>query len=847
MKKNIKILVSLLILFLVFTNLNAKENSVVKDVKKALSSYAGMAELKKRGFNIKSMDNLESLEEIYNYLYPYMVQDGISLDNTISFYDKKSYRTFNFKQHYTVQFTDDYGTKAELAAKGYKENEIFAYFSKGTDVYRGGKFIWEKQKSFPEFGEWNIKQFPPISGENFIYFYPLYYTEKFYTDYWKQASSKDFIILDLRLHSGGDYPISLFFDYLDDVKYQGKLIIIIDSSSTAGEYLLEYRMTKWQNGQEVPRSFTFTTIGENTPGFGNFNGEWKRIESDNLIIWGIRPNVNKWKKYDEGVGIMPDIWAENSEDIFKTIEIFTGIKNFSSYVSTYQKYISLYSEVNDNYLLKLPPTIYKTSDEKCYMENLEQYINLIEKYIRNFIFFKAQNFYTFDIPESFNHIDDYKVYLDYLSKLLDIQTKWYDFCYANIEKRSAIHKSSLNKIWNKAKGLSAEEYLQELEISVEKSITVSEKDLKDITDNDYLDLLASKVKFADDVKTPNRRLEGVFLLFNKLDILQREGFDLHKMDYMTKPEEIINYLQPFFLSPEGYPRDLHTNINISTKDGKYYSVRQTSRYIVFNDEYGTKAQLAKKGYKENETMFYYPYHDGKFWKGQKDWRTGKQIMAFPNYQYEQTEWALKYYTTDKSVYFKFRNFPHPLNGGPKIEDDELQEMIDRLALETDKENVIFDISKNTGGDSFTSQKISEAVQKSGIKNVYIVIDKGAFSCGDHFPLCAKDFYFKQQNVTLIGYPTMGGTGSGDGETYIINFPDFQIEADIATSFQNSETEHEGWGATPDVYADTLEDALGAVKALTGDNKILPFESEQRKQRNKTQKRWLINDTIYEIE
>ena len=159
----------------------------------------------------------------------------------------------------------------------------------------------------------------------------------------------------------------------------------------------------------------------------------------------------------------------------------------------------------------------------------------------------------------------------------------------------------------------------------------------------------------------------------------------------------------------------------------------------------------------------------------------------------------------------------------------------------------FDISKNTGGDGFTSQKISEAVQKSGIKNVYIIIDKGAFSCGDHFPLCAKDFYFTQQNVTLIGYPTMGGTGSGDAETYIINFPDFQIEADIATSFQNSETEHEGWGATPDVYADTLEDALGAVKTLTGDNEILPFESEQRKQRNKNQKRWLINDTIYEIE
>lgn len=805
MNKNIKVLVSLFFLFLSFTNLHAKETSIGKDVKKALSSYAGMAELKNRGFNIKSIENLESLEEIYNYLYPYMVQDGIPLDNAINFYDKKSYRTYNFKQHYTVQFTDDYGTKAELAAKGYKENEIFAYFSKGMDVYRGGKFIWEKQKSFPEFGERNLKQFPPISGENFIYFYPLYYTEKFYTDYWKQASSKDFIILDMRLASNGDYPISLFFDYLDDVKYQGKLIILIDSSSSAGEYLLEYRMTKWQNGQEIPRSFTFTTIGENTPGFGNFTGQWKRMESDNLVIWGIRPSINQWKKYDEGVGIMPDIWAENSEDIFKTIEAVTGINDFTNRVSLYQKFITNYTWLSD------------------------------------------QQLYPFYIPDSFKQINDTETYLDYLSKFIEIQSKWYDFCYENINKKTAIQKSLLNTFNKNNSELSAEEYITQISKTVEDSITRSLKNLSELKDDDYMDLLASRLVFNPDVKPENRQLEGIFLLFNKLDILQKEGFDLHKMDYMTTPEEIINYLQPFFLSPEGYPRDLHTNINISTKDGKYYSIRQTSRYIVFNDEYGTKAQLEKKGYKENETMFYYPYHDGKFWKGQKDWRTGRQIMAFPNYQYEQTEWALKYYTTDKSVYFKFRNFPHPKNGGPTIEDEELQKMIDQLALETDKENVIFDISKNTGGDGFTSQKISEAVQKSGIKNVYIIIDKGAFSCGDHFPLCAKDFYFKQQNVTLIGYPTMGGTGSGDGETYIINFPDFQIEADIATSFQNSETEHEGWGATPDVYADTLEDALGAVKALTGDNEILPFESEQRKQRNKNQKRWLINDTIYEIE
>ena len=173
-------------------------------------------------------------------------------------------------------------------------------------------------------------------------------------------------------------------------------------------------------------------------------------------------------------------------------------------------------------------------------------------------------------------------------------------------------------------------------------------------------------------------------------------------------------------------------------------------------------------------------------------------------------------------------------------------MIEQLSNEKGKENLIFDISKNVGGDGFTSNKIAAAVKKTGIKNIYIVIDKGAFSCADHFPLCAKNHYFPQCNVTLVGYPTKGGTGSGDGETYIIQFPDFELTAEIATSLQISETEHEGWGATPDIYADNLTDALGVIKTLTGDNDIKPFETEERKKYNKGKKRWLENDIIFEI-
>ncbi len=847
MKITKKVFSVLLILFF-FAGLSAKESAVAKDVKKALASYAGMTELKKRGFNIKSLDTVETMEDVYNALLPYMIQDGVPLDNVIGFYDKQTNQQFTFKQHYSVNFTDDYGTKEELLNKGYKEDEIFAYFSKGKDVYQAGRFEWQKAKEYPEVGQWLMPHFPPVSGESFIYFWSAYWTEKFYPDYWKEASKKDYIIIDLRLSNSGDYSVSQFFDYLDKVKYEGKVIILTDASSAAVDSLLNYRMTTWNNGKEQARIFKYITIGENTLGLQNFSGEWKRYETDNTIIWGVRQNINQWKKYDEGVGVMPDIWAENDEDILKSIEFVTGIKDFKKYISSYQKYFHMIlNQKNNNlYTLRIPASFGKIKDDTIFYERLSSFLLLLERFTERQHNLAENYFYSFYLPDSFYQINDDKTLIENFSKLVEIQKRWYDYCFENIEKKAAIKSSVLNKLDGRINELSIDKYLVELDKGIDEQILKNSKGLNDFKGDEYLDFLASKIEFKPDVKKENRRLEGVFIIFNKLEILQNEGFDLHKLAYVTKPEEIINYLQPFFLSKKGYPRDLHTNISIQTKDYKYSSIKQTSRYIVFNDEYGSKQQLAKKGYVENKTMFYYPYHDGKFWQGKNDWRSGKMIMAMPNYQYQQTEYALMYYTTDKSVYFKFRNFPHPLNGGPEIEDAELQEMINKLSKETGKENVIFDITKNTGGDGFTSQKISEAVKQSGIQNVYIVMDKGAFSCGDHFPLESKTWLFKDQKVTLVGYPTMGGTGSGDMEEYIINFPDFEVTADIATTFTQSETEHEGWGATPDVYADNLDDALGAVITLTGDKDIKPFENDKRRQYNKDKKRWLENDIIFEI-
>ena len=792
----------LLLLFTLFSfialPLCAKETKVAKDVKKALKSYAGLSELKKRGFNLKLLDSAEDIEAVYNIMLPYMIQDGVSLDNAIELYDRQSYQTYSFKQHYSIHFTDDYGTKDELLKQGYKEDEIFAYFSKGQDIYRGGRFEWEKAKNYPELGQWMMPQFPPVTGEQFIYFWPAFWTEKFYPDYWELAAQKDFIILDLRIDLNGDYQIGQFFDYLDNESYEGQIIIIIDDSSATGEFLLADRMTTWKNGQKQPRNFKYTSIGENTIGYQNFSGEWKRYEFDNSIIWGVRQDINKWKNYDEGVGVMPDIWAKNAEDIFKTVEVITGIKDFSKSVEIYQAYIDkLLTEVN---------------------------------------------FYTFTFPQEFYQTKDEKTFKAMLAKFIDIQNIWNNFCIENSDKRSLLNATDIYNFEQASKLLPLDLYLTQLKAVTENAILKIQKRFGSVNNEEYIEAVSSKITFAEDVKEENRRLEKLFLIFNKYEMLTQQGFDVHKMDYMTTPEEILNYLQPYFLSSDGYPLDLHSSLSITTNKGKNYSIKQTTRYIVFTNEYGTKSQLEKKGYVENKTMFYYPYHDGKFWTKEKNWRVGKQIMAMPDYQnYKQSDDSQLYYTTAKSVYMKFRNFPE--NEGENVE---LDEMIKKLEKETGKENAILDISLNTGGWSRPANEISAAIKKAGIKNVYIIIDKWAFSQGDHFALQAKDYYFADWNVTLVGYPTKGGSSSGDMETYLINFPDFQITFSVATDGHASETEHEGWGATPDVYADNFEDALGAIRTLTGDNEIKPFESEERKQFNKGKTRWLEDDIIFEI-
>ena len=57
--------------------------------------------------------------------------------------------------------------------------------------------------------------------------------------------------------------------------------------------------------------------------------------------------------------------------------------------------------------------------------------------------------------------------------------------------------------------------------------------------------------------------------------------------------------------------------SIKDENGKWFDSSSYRKYVKFSNEYGTKDELLKKGYVENETIFYYPSN------GEKDWRVGE--------------------------------------------------------------------------------------------------------------------------------------------------------------------------------------------------------------------------------
>ena len=95
------------------------------------------------------------------------------------------------------------------------------------------------------------------------------------------------------------------------------------------------------------------------------------------------------------------------------------------------------------------------------------------------------------------------------------------------------------------------------------------------------------------------------------EIKNRDPEFLNKLDKIDDLDEMRDYLRSIFIDENGMPLDNHAMIDFY-KDHKYSSVATESQLCVeWSDEYGSKDELLKKGYKEDE-IFYYPYFNGEW-------------------------------------------------------------------------------------------------------------------------------------------------------------------------------------------------------------------------------------------
>ena len=133
----------------------------------------------------------------------------------------------------------------------------------------------------------------------------------------------------------------------------------------------------------------------------------------------------------------------------------------------------------------------------------------------------------------------------------------------------------------------------------------------------------------DDIDEDVKKIEQALVDYVLYPELVERGFDVHHLDNMKIDGEMFEYIESFFRPNEekGWNAlDNHHSFSLRDENGKEFRSKSYKRAVKFSNEYGTKDELLKKGYVENETMFYYPSN------GEKDWRVGEWSWSFINYK-----------------------------------------------------------------------------------------------------------------------------------------------------------------------------------------------------------------------
>lgn len=321
----------------------------------------------------------------------------------------------------------------------------------------------------------------------------------------------------------------------------------------------------------------------------------------------------------------------------------------------------------------------------------------------------------------------------------------------------------------------------------------------------------------DDIDEDIKKIEQALVDYVLYPELVERGFDIHQLDNMKIDGEMFEYIESFFRpnDEKGWlPLDNHHSLSIKDENGKWFRDQNYHKWVKFSNEYGTKDELLKKGYVENETMFYYPSN------GEKDWRVGewswfdwrgwaqpssyrhthqnKMTFAGGNYVYGDSKTTCWFgmLETKKTVVIDF---------------NAIQDYINNVNLPK-KENLIIDMSISTGGYTGVAEKFATKIKNSKYKKIYIIMNDDASASEYIIELLDTD-----KRVIKIGLNT-NGTHRMCGDKRILLDNKHNISIMLYNGY-DFHTNNEGIGFLPDIWANNILDVFINLWTLTGDYEL----------------------------
>lgn len=314
----------------------------------------------------------------------------------------------------------------------------------------------------------------------------------------------------------------------------------------------------------------------------------------------------------------------------------------------------------------------------------------------------------------------------------------------------------------------------------------------------------------DDIDEDVKKIEQALVDYVFYPEMVERGFDVHQLDNMKIDGEMFEYIESFFRpnDEKGWcALDNHHFLGIEDENGKWLTGSSYYKRVLFSNEYGTKDELLKKGYVENETMFYYPSN------GEKDWRVGEWSWYdwYGDWNFNRAtkcnfEGMKEIKIGNTYILETTKSYVIKIDGGI------FNDTFENINLPK-KEYLIIDVLYCTGGKVNPALAFAEEIKKSKYKKIIVLIDDTA-SAAEDFVYALKD----DKRVVYIGENT-NGLMEGLNPKVIISEKG-KITLKLSTKdFIPDPSFLEGIGYTPDIWAQNTLDIMKNLWRITEDYEL----------------------------